>query len=60
MKKHKLGTPKMGKGVIDYKAVEKRGSFGKLDIFDAGRKEVGKMSAKYKKSHGRKSFKWTM
>lgn len=45
---------------IDYKAIEKRGSMGKFDMFEAGRKSASKMSAKYRKSHGRKSFKWRM
>ena len=45
---------------IDYKAVEKRGSMGKYDMFEAGRKSASQMSKKYKKSHGRKSFKWSM
>ena len=60
MKKHKLGVPKMKGGIIDYKKVEKRGSMGKFDMFEAGRKQARKMSSKYRKSHGRKSFKWTM
>ena len=59
-KKRTMGLPKMSGGIIDYKKVEKRGSFGSLDIFEAGRKEVKKMSKSYKKKHGRSAFKWTM
>jgi len=55
-----MGIPKMGKSKIDYKAVKKRGSMGKFDMFEAGRKQVRKMSKEYKKKHGRKSFKWSI
>ena len=50
----------MGKSRIDYKAVEKHGSMGKFDMFEAGRGEARKLSKKYSKSHGRKPFKWNI
>jgi len=59
MKARKMGVPKMSGGVIDYKKVEKRSSMGKFDMFEAGRKEVKKMSAKYSKKRGKK-VKWTL
>lgn len=59
-KKRTMGIPKLGKSRIDYKKVEKRGSLGSLDIFEAGRKKVRKMSKEYKKKHGGTGFKWTM
>ena len=55
----KAVSPLGGKGTrIDYKAVAKRGSMGRFDMFEAGRKSASKMSAKYRKSHGRAPFKW--
>ena len=57
-KKRTLGVPKMGKSKIDYKAIEKRSSMGKFDMFETGRKQAKSLSAKYKKTHGRKAFKW--
>jgi len=50
----------LGGTSIDYKAVGKRGSMGKFDMFEQGRQEAKKLSKKYKKSHGRSSFKWGM
>lgn len=53
-------SPFGGGPTIDWGAVEKRGSAGKFDIFEAGRKKARSMSKKYRKSHGRKQFKWRM
>ena len=56
----KKSNPFGGEPKIDYKAIEKRGSMGKFDMFEAGRREARKMSKKYRKSHGRQQFKWRM
>ena len=45
---------------IDWKKVERGSSMGKFDIFQAGRRQASKMSKKYRKSHGRKPFRWKL
>ncbi len=45
---------------IDYKAVSKRGSMGKFDMFEAGRRSAHKLSKAYRKKHGRSGFKFQM
>lgn len=59
-KKRTMGVPALGKGHIDWKKMESRGSMGKYDMFEAGRKQARSLSAKYKKTHKRKSHTWTM
>lgn len=59
-KKRTMGVPKLGSSKIDWGAMEKRSTMGKYDIFEAGRRSARSLSRKYRKSHGRKKFKWTM
>lgn len=52
----------MSKPKIDYGAIEKHGSMGKYDMFEAGRKEAKKMTTKMAKhqrrTQGQGKMKW--